>query len=80
MAAMSQVPVYFIGGPWDQHKVMVQESLLGHVYLVREVKPLKMTEVYKDSVDICCVEHKYYIETAPTPTKIFIALHEVLFQ
>ena len=54
----NQVAVYYIGGPWDLHKVASNARALGDRELVRVVaKPL----VLEDGADLKVVDHTYRV-------------------
>lgn len=71
-----QICVYYVGGPWDQHKVVLFEPPKSGTLLVREVVDFK---VGKDNgADLHFKDHEYYVREVSREGRVFVAVHEDL--
>lgn len=69
------VTIYYIGGPWDQHKVVQNEPPIVRTLLVREV-PDKLMFLDDAGSRIKIKDHEYFLRTIRDD--VLVAVHEDL--
>jgi hypothetical protein len=66
-----QAVVYYLGGPWDLHKVAANPRTLGDRVLVREAKPNYFPN---PATELIVTDHTYIIR--PVAEGVFVAVHD----